>query len=130
VAQQDLGLIRRIVDLESPAHVEVQVVTASTPLMVGVYSLVGVDTYLGPPTPRLPVELDRSSVGTSDYLIAPVALDPRLRGVASPLPSARPVADAGAGATAGFGHSFQLDASASRAAPGRTLAKYVWRRLT
>jgi phage tail-like protein len=130
VAQQDLGLIRRIVDLESPAHVEVQVVTASTPLMVGVYSLVGVDTYLGPPTPRLPVELDRSSVGTSDYLIAPVALDPRLRGVASPLPSARPVADAGAGATAGFGHSFQLDASASRAAPGRTLTKYVWRRLT
>jgi phage tail-like protein len=129
VAQQDFGLIRRIVELESPAHVKVCVVTASTPLMVGVYSLVGVDTYLGPPRPRLPVQLDRSAVGTSDYLIAPVALDPRMRGVASPLASPRPVADAGTSATVGFGHSFQLDASASRAAPGRSIVKYVWRRL-
>lgn len=129
VAAQDLGLIRRIVELESPAHVDVRVVTASRPLMVGVYSLVGVDTYLGPPRQARTVQLDRSGLGLGDYLIGPAALDPRMRGAAAPPPGPRPVADAGPDATVGFGHSFELDGSASHAAAGREIAKYVWRRL-
>jgi phage tail-like protein len=126
---QDLGLIRRIVELESPAHVEVRVVTVSWPLMVGVYSLVGVDTFLGPPRRALQAQLDRSALGLGDYLIGPGAIDPRMRGAATPPPGARPVADAGPDASVGFGQSFDLDGSASRAAPGREISKYVWRRM-
>ncbi len=129
VQAQDLGLIRRIVELESPAHVEVRVVTATRPLMVGVFSLVGVDTYLGPPKIPLRVQLDRSGLGLGDYLIGPAALDPRLRGAATPPLTPRPVADAGPDATVAFGHSFELDGSASRAASGHEIASYVWRRL-
>lgn len=129
VEPQNLGLIRRIVELESPAHVDARVATASWPLMVGVYSLVGVDTYLGPPQLPRPVQLDRSGVGLGDYLIGPATLDPRLRGAAAAPPAPRPVADAGPDRTVNFGHSFELDGSASHAAAGREIANYVWRRL-
>jgi hypothetical protein len=109
------------------------VVTATRPLMVGVFSLVGVDTYLGPPQPPVPVRLNRSGLGLGDYLIGPAALDPRMRGAAAPPPvtppAARPVADAGADMTAAYGSSFELDGSASRAASGQEIENYVWRRL-
>jgi phage tail-like protein len=130
VEPQDLGLIRRIVELESPAHVDVRVVPASWPLRVGVYSLVGVDTYLGPPRHALQVKLNRSGLGLGDFLIDVAALDPRMQGAVAPPPTPRPIADAGLDATVDFGRSFELDGSASHAAAGREIAKYVWRRLS
>lgn len=129
VEAQDLGLIRRIVELESPAHVDVRVVPATWPLMVGVFSLVGVDTYLGPPQIPRQVQLDRSGLGLGDYLIGPAALDPRMRGAATPSPTPRPVADGGPDMTVDFGKSFELNGSASHAASGHKISNYVWRRL-
>lgn len=127
VEAPDLGLIRRIVELESPAHVEVQVATASWPLLVGIASLVGVDTWLGPPRERRPARADVSSLGNGDYVLGVGSLDPRLSAAAASLPVAPPVADAGADLTVAHGRSFVLDGSGSTAAPGGRLIEYRWR---
>jgi len=132
VAPQDLGLIRRIVELESPAHVEVQVETAGWPLLVGIASLVGVDTYLGPPRARTPVRANVSSLGNGDYVLGVGSLDPRLSGVTTALvtaPAVAPVADAGADRRVPHGSSFVLDGGGSIAPPGGRISEYRWRLL-
>jgi len=129
VEAQDLGLIKRVVELESPAHLAVRVVAASEPFLVGVASLVGVDTYLGPTQPIHPVRVGRSRLGRRDVLVHSPSLDPRLDTLAHVVPptvSDPPVAEAGDQQTVGFGRSFQLDARGSRAADGRRLVQYVW----
>ncbi len=84
VEPQDLGLIRRVVAAATPTHVEARVLTARYPFMVGIASLVRVDTYLGPPSERSPVVVNRSALGTRDYLLRASTLDPRLRGASAP----------------------------------------------
>lgn len=130
VEPQDLGLIRRIVALEAPAHVEVRVVSASQPFLVGVRSLVGVDSYLAPRPPRRPATVQRSVLGGGDFLIAPASLDPRMAGASPaanvPPPVARAAGPGGEVASLG---SFVLDGSGSAAAPGRRIVTYRWRRL-
>lgn len=80
VGPQDLGLIRRIVEQETPAHLITRVLTASQPFLVGMASLIGVDTYLAPkPQPR-PVRLGSSHIGVRDLILRPASLDPRLEG--------------------------------------------------
>ena len=128
VSETDLGLLRRVVELETPAHTEVRVETATWPLLVGVASLVGVDTYLGPRPPRRPARVGVSAAG-HDFVLAPATLDPRLAGAAAPVSAEPPVADAGPDFETPFGESFDLDGSGSRAAPGRRIDRYRWRRL-
>jgi phage tail-like protein len=129
VEPQDLGLIRRVVKLEAPAHVAVRVVTASEPFLVGAASLVGIDTYLGPTPPTRPVRVGRSKLGRCDVLMHSPSLDPRMDTLVGVVPTSAPqapVADAGVDRTVGFGRSFELDARGSRAAEGRRLARFVW----
>ncbi|WP_218510747.1 phage tail protein [Variovorax sp. dw_308] len=90
VEPQDLGLIRRIVELEAPAHVDVRVVTASKPLLVGVSSLVAVDTYLAPPAAPQPVRVQRSVLGMGDLVRQSPALDPRVGGSTAPILNQEP----------------------------------------
>jgi phage tail-like protein len=80
VQPQDLGLIARVVERETPAHVEARVLAATHPFVVGMASLVGVDTYLGPRPPQQPVRVDQSRIGARDFIQTPVSLDPRLEG--------------------------------------------------
>ena len=76
--EQDLGLLRQILDLEAPAHVDVKLVPAAYRFRVAVSSLLGVDTFLAPkPEPR-PVTLDRSRIGVDDVIQRLPSLDPRL----------------------------------------------------
>ncbi|MDB5801316.1 MAG: tail protein [Rhodocyclales bacterium] len=128
VQAEDFALIRRIVQLEAPAHVEVSVVAASWPLLVGIASLVGVDTYLGPPRLPRPVQVERSALGMGDFLIGQALLDPRLSGTPA-APMLPPSADAGVDMTVATGSSFILDGSASEAAPGHVIEEYRWRLL-
>jgi hypothetical protein len=127
VQAQDLALIRRIARLESPAHVIVRVAPATWPLLVGVSSLVGVDTFLAPPRVPRPVQVQRSVLGGGDVLIVQPLLDPRLSGVPAASASAPPVAEAGPDRVVASTATLVLDASASRAAPGRRITEYRWR---
>jgi phage tail-like protein len=126
---EELGLLRRIVELEAPAHVEVQIEQASWPLLVGIASLVGVDTWLGPARPLQPARADHSTLGRGDRVLGVGSLDPRLSGAASAAASVQPSADAGPDLRVAHGRSFVLDGSASRAPPGQHLAEYRWRLL-
>jgi phage tail-like protein len=80
VEPQDFGLIRRVAELEAPAHLETRVLPASEALLVGVWSLVGIDTYLTPKPPRRAFRVARSRLGHRDFLIRTPSLDPRLEG--------------------------------------------------
>jgi phage tail-like protein len=75
---QEFGLIQRVVEQEAPAHVSVSVKMASQPLMVGVATLVGLDTYLAPPPQPQPMRVGRSPLGSKNLIERPPSLDPRL----------------------------------------------------
>jgi phage tail-like protein len=125
---EELALIRRIVELETPAHVESRIGTASDAFLVGVAALVAVDTSPGPEMRPASVEVDRSYLGWRDLVLGMPSLDPRLEsGGTVPQPGSwnRPVADSH-GVTTPFGAPFTLDASASHAASGRSIVNYSW----
>jgi hypothetical protein len=132
VSPQDLGLIRRIVETEKPAHVAAVVARARYPFLVGVASLVGTDTYLRAPERRRPVELNRSLLGVRDYLLGLPSLDPRLARAGSGEllgTGQRPTAALRAPAVVLPNTSFELDGQESHAAPGRRITRYLWRLL-
>ena len=83
VNEQDLGVIRRVVELEQPAHIAVRIASASEPLLVGMTALVGVDTHLVQEQSPQPVTVGQSRIGVRDRVKGPASLDPRLEGNAS-----------------------------------------------
>ncbi|RNF86197.1 phage tail protein [Montanilutibacter psychrotolerans] len=129
VSPTDLGLLRRIVELETPAHTQVRVVAATWPFLVGLASLVGIDSYLGRRPPRRPARVDVSTAGGGDFVQGSASLDPRVSGASAAVPTDPPTADAGDDMQVRSGLSFDLDGSRSQAAPGRRIDSYVWRRL-
>lgn len=76
----EFELIRRVAAREAPAHIELRVRSASRDFLVGLASLLGVDTYLRPESAPEPVAVQRSRAGDGSLLLRPAALDPRMEG--------------------------------------------------
>jgi phage tail-like protein len=129
VDPQDLGLIRRIVEQEAPAHVITTLAVASAPLLVGLASLVGVDTYLRPERNATAVRVNRSVVGLNDVIQRPASLDPRIEGDRSPPKLQRPIANITPIPIEERGRSFILNAENSKAATDHPIVRYIWTRL-
>ena len=72
------AIAKRVAEREAPTHLELTVAQASHPLVVGLWSLVGVDTYLGHKPTLGPVRVDRSTIGERHVLRTPATLDHRL----------------------------------------------------
>lgn len=140
LTEQDLGLIRRVAELQAPAHVRVQVQASTTPFLCAVASLVGVDSYLLAGPPQQPFTLGASGqpaspLGGTDRLGEGATLDDRLAAFGwanapageGALPEAAPPQARMQAPAVGPGAPWQLDASGSRAAPGRSLVAWRWR---
>jgi phage tail-like protein len=78
VEQVDINLIGKIVEYEKPAHVAATIQIATQPFMIGLASLLGVNSYLAPEPPRNPIVLNQSRVGRYNMVIQSPSLDPRL----------------------------------------------------
>lgn len=131
VEPQDLGVIRQVVELEKPAHIDVKVLTAPDAFRVGMAALVGVDSYLTPAVPTQPVRVDRSKLGRGDRVQRPASLDPRLEGgrrAGGPPGDERPAARITHPDRIPPGQPFTLDAGGSQAATGRRIVQYIWTR--
>lgn len=74
------AVVESIVETELPAHLTVDILDASHPLVVGVYALVGVDTYLGRPSGPRAVRVEQSTLGRGDRVQRPPSVDPRIEG--------------------------------------------------
>lgn len=128
IEAQDLGLIRQIAQQETPAHIEYRVLSASHNFLVGMASLVGVDTYLANRKPPSDARIGKSYLGKNDFIKGPAALDSRLQGLGSGSPineQLKPLAFA-PGVSTEFGKDIVLDGSDSRAFGGRSLTNYNW----
>lgn len=142
LAADEKGMVQRLTELASPAHVLTRIVGAAYPFMVGVASLVGADTYLRAAPPQRPVRVgpgaETSSLGGVDTLRGEASLDAHagaFDGVLPPqAPQQRPVARIAvqglpADNTAGVAQPFQLDGSASSADEGRAIDSFTWTHL-
>ncbi len=76
--QEQLALIRKVVALEIPAHLDSRIVAASKPLLIGLYSLLGIDTFLRDEPPRRKAKANGSYLGRNDFIKRLPVLDDRL----------------------------------------------------
>jgi phage tail-like protein len=121
-------VLEAVIAEEAPAHVEVGILSATRPLMVGVAALVGVDTYLREPLPVRIARIDVSRIGRGDVIEGGSAFDWRLEAGVAPPSDAAPVARIDAPDVVAFGADFELDGRRSSAGPGRRLVRWRWMR--
>jgi hypothetical protein len=79
IEEDRLRLIRRLVQEQSPAHVETTVLMAGRPLIVALSSLLGVDSYLRAQAPRSGAQMQSGRLGAA-FLRDAASLDPRVEG--------------------------------------------------
>lgn len=133
----DGKLIERVVNREKPAHVMATVRRASQSFLIGIASLLGVNTYLAPAPPKGVVRVEQSRIGRSDLITHVPSLDPRyengsedIAAAGSPQGSAfgspQPLARISGPKAVLLGNKVSLDASASFVPAGRKIVTYRW----
>lgn len=122
----DQQVVQRVVEREKPAHVGVTYMRASQAFIVGMASLVGVNSYLAPDPPREIARVGESTIGRHAFIAHLPSLDPRVEDTAGAADFALPIARITGPAAVGVGTPFTLDASASSAPEGHTITNFHW----
>ena len=122
----NLKMVQRIVEAEKPAHVQAFVKIATQPFMIGLASLLGINTYLGPSPPPNPVTVDVSDVGRYDVVTEAPSLDPRMTNGWNTAEYANPIASISAPAVVKQGATILLDGLGSTSPAGTTITQYTW----
>jgi phage tail-like protein len=118
----ELARIREIAAEAAPAHIDVQISAASTPLIVGAAALVGIDTYLMREPVAGRVRINHSILGQGDLIESAGWLDSRADGPQSLAPIA--IADGPSSIISNA--PFLLSAAHSTADQGRRISRYIW----
>jgi phage tail-like protein len=118
----DTARLRDVAAAAAPAHVETTFLAAARPLVVGVASLVGVDSFLAAPEPARVVRIGRTRIGEGDRLGGVGGLAPG----APPPGRGRPRAVIDGPAEIAPGSGFLLSALRSEAAPGARVDRHIW----
>lgn len=126
VEDVNLNLVSRIVEAEKPAHVLASVRLATQPLMIGLASLLGVNTYLAPEPASNPATVGVSDVGRYDVVTQSPSLDPRMENGATFEEYALPIARIKVPPAVPTGGTITLDGSTSSSPTGTTIVSYQW----
>jgi phage tail-like protein len=126
VQNVNLKLVQRIVEDQKPAHVQASVKIARQPLMIGLASLVGINTYLGPGPQPGSVTVGVSDIGRYDVVTHMPALDSRLENGQATEPYPIPVARITGPLAVAPGAAITLDGSTSIAPADLHLVSYEW----
>ena len=126
VENVNLNLVNEIVEEEKPAHVQAFVRVATQPFMIGLASLLGINTYLGPEAPLNPIRVDVSDVGRYDVVTELPSLDPRMDNGEVAAEFTPPVAVITAPATVSSGGVITLNGAASSSPAGTAITSYQW----
>ncbi len=122
----DRQTVQRVVEREKPAHVAVSFLRASQPFLIGMASLLGVNTYLAPAPPRELARVDVSGIGGHAFIGHVACLDPRLEDARAGESFISPIARLDAPPVVPIGAPIVLDGSGSTAAAGRRLTNFHW----
>jgi hypothetical protein len=99
---------------------------AQAGFMIGLASLLGVNTYLAPEPPRKTATLDVSDVGRYDVVMNAPSLDPRMENASTYEDYPKPIARINVPAAIPPGRVIVLDGSASTAPAGAAIVSYQW----
>ena len=122
----DQNLVRHVAAREKPAHVQLTLRRATQPFLIGLASLLGINTYLAPQPPPGVARVNVSQIGGHDFITHIPSLDPRYEDGVARQDYGRPLARLSAPAAVLTGAAITLDASGSAAPPGRAVSTYRW----
>lgn len=126
----DMQVVQRTVEREKPAHVAVTYLRASQPFLVGMASLLGVNSYLAPAPPKETARVNKSTIGHHAFIRHVPSLDPRLDNADGVEEFTNPIARITGPDAIAEGETIVLDAGDSSAASSHRITNFRWTRIS